>query len=86
MGGEKIGPLKPFEKEACRSLVISIMEWTKEYRMAGLLARPFRSSRGDRARSGQKPLETRKVEKIHRPQALRPEKAFGYFWPTKVTR
>jgi len=26
------------------------------------------------------------LKKIHGQQALRPEKAFGYFWPTKVTK
>ncbi len=36
MGGEKIGPLKPFEEAACRSFSIPIAAWAKEERRASL--------------------------------------------------
>jgi hypothetical protein len=62
--GKRIGPLKPLIKAALRSLAISIIAWPEKERRAGLSASPKRASRGDQERSGQKPLETLKVEKV----------------------
>jgi len=76
MGGEKIGPLKPLIKAACRSLAISIIAWPKKERRAGLSARPERASRGDHKRSGQERQGTQKVEKDSWPAGIAARKGF----------
>ena len=44
--GKKIGPLKQSEKEACKYLVISIIDWPELERRAGLSARRMWAGEG----------------------------------------